>query len=174
MVPTALSGAIRSIVTQFSGTFLHLAHEEGWIRNTSIHAGIRAPLVRRKGDMRNDIRCGFLTITARDIDRLGVSGVTARLQERVGKSRVYGTSFTLRFNMIQALANDQYLLESDTGLHPFGSYPFNRKLSGSIQSQWISMSSTLHSHQVGTPTRHSSCLQAVEVWHSSWYCLCKC
>lgn len=74
------------------GTFLHLAHEEGWIRNTSIHAGIRAPLFRRKGDMRNDIRCGFETVTARDLDRIGVSGVIGRLQDRVGGSKVYSKS----------------------------------------------------------------------------------
>ena len=72
------------------GTFLHLAHEEGLIRNTSIHAGIRAPLVRRTGDMRNDIRCGFETIKARDIDKEGgVDGVIRKLKERVGESKVY-------------------------------------------------------------------------------------
>ena len=71
------------------GTFLHLAHEEGLIRNTSIHAGIRAPLIRPKGDLRNDLRCGFEIIKARDIDRIGVSGVIEKLKERVGNSRVY-------------------------------------------------------------------------------------
>ena len=73
----------------FPGTFLHIAHEEGLIRNTSIHAGIRAPLARRKGDLRNDMRCGFEIVTARDIDRIGVSGVIRKLKERVGNSRVY-------------------------------------------------------------------------------------
>ncbi|KAG6997848.1 agmatinase 1 [Physcia stellaris] len=81
-----LSGAK---LKQRAGTFLHLAHEEGLIRNSSIHAGIRAPLIRRKGDMRNDIRCGFETVTARDIDRIGVSGVIERIQDRVGDSKVY-------------------------------------------------------------------------------------
>lgn len=71
------------------GTFLHLAHEEGWIRNSSIHAGIRAPLIRRQGDMRNDMRCGFDTIKARDIDRVGVQGIIDRLKKRVGDSMVY-------------------------------------------------------------------------------------
>ena len=71
------------------GTFLHIAHEEGLIRNTSIHAGIRAPMVRPKGDMRNDIRCGFQMIKARDIDRIGINGVIDRLKERVAGSRVY-------------------------------------------------------------------------------------
>lgn len=71
------------------GTFLHIAHEEGLIKNTSIHAGIRAPLIRRKGDLRNDLRCGFAIITARDLDRLGVSGMISRIKERVGDSKVY-------------------------------------------------------------------------------------
>lgn len=71
------------------GTFLHIAHEEGLIKNTSIHAGIRAPLIRRKGDLRNDLRCGFTIITARDLDRIGVSGMISRIKERVGDSKVY-------------------------------------------------------------------------------------
>ncbi|KAK9775494.1 putative Arginase [Seiridium cardinale] len=71
------------------GTFLHIAHEEGLITNTSLHAGIRAPLARRKGDMRNDVRCGFHTITARDLDRLGTMGVISRIKERVGEANVY-------------------------------------------------------------------------------------
>lgn len=71
------------------GTFLHIAYEEGLIRNTSIHAGIRAPVARPKGDLRNDVRCGFEMVRAREIDRLGVSGVIEKLKSRVGKSKVY-------------------------------------------------------------------------------------
>ena len=71
------------------GTFLHIAHEEGLLSNNSIHVGIRAPLARRKGDLRNDLRCGFEIIKARDIDRIGVQGVIDRLRERVGTDRVY-------------------------------------------------------------------------------------
>ena len=71
------------------GTFLHIAHEEGLIRNTSIHAGIRAPVVRAKGDIRNDIRCGFEMVRARDIDRIGIAGVIERLKERVSGTKVY-------------------------------------------------------------------------------------
>lgn len=71
------------------GTFLHIAHEEGLIRNTSIHAGIRAPMSRPKGDLRNDARCGFDIISARDIDRIGVSGIIKKLKQRVADSLVY-------------------------------------------------------------------------------------
>lgn len=59
------------------------------IQNSSIHAGIRAPLIRRKGDIRNDLRCGFDTIKSRDIDRIGVDGVIERLKTRVGNNNVY-------------------------------------------------------------------------------------
>lgn len=71
------------------GTFLHIAHEEGLIRNSSIHAGIRGAILRPKGDIRNDIRCGFEMVKARDIDRIGVSGVIEKLKARVGDSKVY-------------------------------------------------------------------------------------
>ncbi|KAA6410873.1 MAG: Arginase deacetylase [Lasallia pustulata] len=87
--PEVLGGDVSHYAGVNHGTFLHLAHEEGLIFDTSIHAGIRAPLVRRKGDVRNDIRCGFETVTARQIDRIGVDGVIKKLRERVGASKVY-------------------------------------------------------------------------------------
>ncbi|KAH8840728.1 hypothetical protein MCOR27_005404 [Pyricularia oryzae] len=87
--PAVLGGGISDYAGLNHGTFLHIAHEEGLIKNTSIHAGIRAPLIRRKGDLRNDLRCGFTIITARDLDRLGVSGMISRVKERVGDSKVY-------------------------------------------------------------------------------------
>lgn len=71
------------------GTFLHIAHEEGLILNTSAHAGIRAPAVNKKYDWRNDKRCGFEIITARDIDKIGVAGIIDKLKSRVGENNVY-------------------------------------------------------------------------------------
>ena len=71
------------------GTFLHIAHEEGLIGNSSIHAGIRAPVIRPKGDVRNDLRCGFEMVKARDIDRIGVSGIIEKLKSRVEGTKVY-------------------------------------------------------------------------------------
>ena len=68
---------------------MHIAHEEGLIRNTSIHAGIRAPIRRPKRDLRNDLRCGFEIIRARDIDRIGVNGIIQKLKDRVGDTKVY-------------------------------------------------------------------------------------
>ena len=87
------TGCVQSVVATATyeklGTFLHLAHEEGLISNTSIHAGIRAPVIRAKGDIRNDLRCGFEIIKARDIDRIGVNGIIQKLMERVGDTKVY-------------------------------------------------------------------------------------
>ncbi|KAF2083616.1 Arginase/deacetylase [Saccharata proteae CBS 121410] len=87
--PKVLGGGISHYAGVNHGTFLHIAHEEGLIGNTSIHAGIRAPVMRRKGDVRNDVRCGFEMIKAREIDRVGISGVIERLKERVAGTRVY-------------------------------------------------------------------------------------
>lgn len=44
---------------------------------------------RPKGDIRNDLRCGFHIIKARDIDRFGISGVIQKLKDRVAGSKVY-------------------------------------------------------------------------------------
>ncbi len=46
-------------------------------------------MLRSKGDMRNDVRCGFDTIKVRDIDRIGVDGVIKKLKDRVGDTNVY-------------------------------------------------------------------------------------
>jgi agmatinase len=45
--------------------------------------------MRPKGDVRNDLRCGFRIVKARDIDRYGVSGVIQRLKARVAGTKVY-------------------------------------------------------------------------------------
>ncbi|KAE8130711.1 hypothetical protein BDV38DRAFT_276560 [Aspergillus pseudotamarii] len=64
-------------------------HAQGLIRNTSLHVGIRAPVIRPKGDIRNDIRCGFKIIKARDLDRVGIDGIVEQIKSRVGDSKVY-------------------------------------------------------------------------------------
>ncbi|KAI1273049.1 arginase [Xylaria sp. FL0933] len=88
-IPSEISGGISDYADLNHGTFLHIAHEEGLIRNTSIHAGIRAPLAQPKGDIKNDGRCGFARVTARDLDRLGTSGVVSRIRDRVAGGPVY-------------------------------------------------------------------------------------
>jgi agmatinase len=44
-----------------------------------------------KSDVRNDRRCGFDMITARQIDKIGVRGIVQRILDRVGGNRVYIT-----------------------------------------------------------------------------------
>jgi agmatinase len=87
--PKVLGGGISHYAGVNHGTFLHLAHEEGLILNSSIHAGIRAPVSNKKFDWRNDKRCGFEIVTARDIDKMGVSGIIEKLKARVGDTNVY-------------------------------------------------------------------------------------
>ncbi|GAB1213057.1 hypothetical protein ATERTT37_002206 [Aspergillus terreus] len=83
----ALGGDHTTTLSALRSTYDHWG--PGLIRNTSIHVGIRAPVVRPKGDIRNDLRCGFEIIKARDLDSLGVSGVVEQIKERVGNSKVY-------------------------------------------------------------------------------------
>ncbi|KEZ39136.1 hypothetical protein SAPIO_CDS10534 [Scedosporium apiospermum] len=87
--PNVLGGDISDYAGLNHGTFLHIAHEEGLISNTSIHAGIRGALTRPTEDSKNDLRCGFASITARALDRLGIDGVVEQLKGRVGDSNVY-------------------------------------------------------------------------------------
>ncbi|KAK8191958.1 arginase family-domain-containing protein [Phyllosticta capitalensis] len=87
--PDVLGGGISHYAGVNHGTFLHIAHEEGLIRNTSIHAGIRAPVFNRHKDLGNDARCGFEMVKAREIERIGIDGVIERLKKRVAGSKVY-------------------------------------------------------------------------------------
>ncbi|EXJ81966.1 agmatinase [Capronia coronata CBS 617.96] len=87
--PKVLGGGISHYAGVNHGTFLHIAHEEGLILNSSAHAGIRAPTMNKKYDWKNDKRCGFEIITARDIDKIGVQGIIEQLKIRVGDSHVY-------------------------------------------------------------------------------------
>lgn len=90
--PTVSGGGITDYASVNHGTFLHIAHEEGLISNdSSIHAGIRAPLGTKRRDLDNDVHCGFDIITARDIDTLGTQGVIQKLKDRVGDGKVYIT-----------------------------------------------------------------------------------
>ncbi|EEH07515.1 arginase [Histoplasma capsulatum G186AR] len=88
--PSVLGGGISNYAGVNHGTFLHIAHEEGLVLNSSsIHVGIRGPVVRPKNDIKNDIQCGFDIITARDIDRIGTSGIVEKIQNRVGNNKAY-------------------------------------------------------------------------------------
>jgi agmatinase len=71
------------------GTWLHVAHEEGLISNSSMHVGIRGPTVREKADLENDVRCGFEIIDARAIDVIGIEAIVDQIKETIGSNRVY-------------------------------------------------------------------------------------
>ncbi|KAJ4414157.1 hypothetical protein N0V85_003276 [Neurospora sp. IMI 360204] len=86
--PDVLGGGISDYAAINHGTFLHIAHEEGLIRNTSVHVGTRGPIIKRS-DRANDKRCGFTAITARDIDKHGIDWIISTIKARVGDSRVY-------------------------------------------------------------------------------------
>ncbi|KAM3516229.1 hypothetical protein MY11210_000251 [Beauveria gryllotalpidicola] len=86
--PKQIGGGISDYAALNHGTFLHFAHEENLILNSSIHAGIRAQVIDAS-DMRHDKTCGFHIITARDIDFVGVRGIIDRIRQRVQNTRVY-------------------------------------------------------------------------------------
>ncbi|GAB7338497.1 hypothetical protein MBLNU457_5249t2 [Dothideomycetes sp. NU457] len=87
--PAVLGGGISDYAGVNHGTFLHIAHEEGLILNTSIHAGIRAPVANKHYDRRHDKSCGFEIATAKAIDKIGVKGIVDKIKERTQGSRVY-------------------------------------------------------------------------------------
>lgn len=87
--PDILGGGLSHYAGVNHGTFLHIAHEEGLIKNTSIHAGIRAPVSNPKYDLANDKACGFHILRARDLDRIGTEGFIQRLKDRTKGTKVY-------------------------------------------------------------------------------------
>jgi agmatinase len=71
------------------GTIFRRAFEEGLlVEDHSIHVGIRGPLYDRS-DLDDDLRFGFRTIRASDIDVLGVSGAIDAITARVADLPVY-------------------------------------------------------------------------------------
>jgi agmatinase len=71
------------------GTIFRRAFEERLlVEDHSIHVGIRGPLYDRS-DLDDDLRFGFRTIRASDIDVLGVGGAIEAITERVADLPVY-------------------------------------------------------------------------------------
>ncbi|KAF2208789.1 hypothetical protein CERZMDRAFT_107335 [Cercospora zeae-maydis SCOH1-5] len=89
--PELLGGGLSHYSGVNHGTFLHIAYEEGLVLNSSIHAGIRAPVLNKKYDLKNDKACGFHILTARDLDKLGMAAFVQRIKDRVQGTRVYIT-----------------------------------------------------------------------------------
>lgn len=88
--PQALGGNISSYSQLNHGTFLHFAHEKGYLLpGKNMHVGLRAPYIRRHKDAEHDKECGFAKLYARDIDRIGIEAMARKIKERVGDSKVY-------------------------------------------------------------------------------------
>ncbi|KAK3672708.1 hypothetical protein LTR78_007520 [Recurvomyces mirabilis] len=87
--PSVLGGGLSHYAGVNHGTFLHIAHEEGLVLNSSWHAGIRGPVSNPKYDLQHDKACGFQIVTARDLDRMGMQGVIERLRRGVKGTKVY-------------------------------------------------------------------------------------
>ncbi|PPJ61298.1 hypothetical protein CBER1_05090 [Cercospora berteroae] len=89
--PELLGGGLSHYSGVNHGTFLHIAHEEGLVLNSSIHAGIRAPVLNKKYDLKNDKACGFHILSARDLDKFGMPAFVQKIKDRVQDTKVYIT-----------------------------------------------------------------------------------
>ncbi|KAK5110377.1 hypothetical protein LTR62_006085 [Meristemomyces frigidus] len=87
--PSVLGGGLSHYAGVNHGTFLHIAHEEGLVLNSSWHAGIRAPVSNPKYDLKHDKACGFQIVRARDLDKIGTAGVIEKLRKGVEGTKVY-------------------------------------------------------------------------------------
>lgn len=87
--PEVLGGGVSHYAGVNHGTFLHIAHEEGLLLNSSMHAGIRAPTSNKHYDLKNDKACGFEIVKARELDRLGTQGLIDKLKQRTQGTKVY-------------------------------------------------------------------------------------
>lgn len=87
--PEVLGGGLSHYAGVNHGTFLHIAHEEGLLLNSSMHAGIRGPVANKKYDLKHDKACGFHILTARQLDRIGTQGFIEKLKAKVEGTKVY-------------------------------------------------------------------------------------
>lgn len=84
--PAVLGGGITDYMSLNHGTFLHYAAENGYLLpQQCFHVGLRAPYIEPDYDRRHDADCGFKTITARDIDTMGVAGIVRAIKQTIGE-----------------------------------------------------------------------------------------
>lgn len=90
--PKMLGGGLTSYMELNHGTFLHFAHEQGYITDSgNYHVGIRAPFIDSNYDKQHDHDCGFDIISARAIDEIGVKGIIQKLKNIGENEPVYIT-----------------------------------------------------------------------------------
>jgi agmatinase len=71
------------------GTPFRRAAEEGlFLDSGSMHIGIRGP-VYAASDLEEDAELGFKTVTAMEVERIGVEGTVSRIRERAGDTPLY-------------------------------------------------------------------------------------
>lgn len=88
--PKVLGGGITDYMSLNHGTFLHYAAENGYLeQGHCFHLGLRAPYIRPSYDKKHDSACGFETISARDLDRLGMHHIVTKIKESVKDMPVY-------------------------------------------------------------------------------------
>lgn len=88
--PKVLGGGITDYMSLNHGTFLHYAAEQGYLaQDHCFHVGLRAPYISPDYDIEHDHKCGFSTITARDLDTLGRDEIVATIKKAVGDLPVY-------------------------------------------------------------------------------------
>ncbi|KAI9454139.1 arginase family-domain-containing protein [Lactarius psammicola] len=71
------------------GSFFYIAHEEGLLSNTSVHAGIRCKMTSEADVTADEETVGFKIVSTDDIDDIGINEVIRRIRERIGDSPVY-------------------------------------------------------------------------------------
>ncbi|KAK6204632.1 arginase family-domain-containing protein [Scheffersomyces amazonensis] len=82
--PKILGGGITNYMSLNHGTFLHYAHEKGYILESgNYHVGLRSPLIDAVYDEDHDSECGFNAISADDIDKIGVHGIISKLKSAI-------------------------------------------------------------------------------------------
>jgi len=73
------------------GTPFRRAAEEGlFLEHHSMHIGIRGPLYAAS-DLDEDAELGFRTVSAMDVERIGIDGVAEAIRERVGDWPMYAS-----------------------------------------------------------------------------------
>ncbi|KAI1085245.1 Arginase/deacetylase [Whalleya microplaca] len=82
--PKVFGGSPSEVASINHGTYFYHAAQEGLLANdTNVHAGIRTTL-SGPSDYENDGYCGFEIVEAREIDVIGIEGVTRKILDRVG------------------------------------------------------------------------------------------